>query len=56
MAMVTSAIANNGSIMQPYIVDHIETPSGGVRKQNTSYKTFSQACDSSTAHKIADMM
>lgn len=55
MAMVTSAIANNGSIMQPYIVDHIETPSGGVRNRTLPTKLL-QACDSSTAHKIADMM
>lgn len=55
MAMVTSAIANNGAMMQPYIVDHIETPSGSVRNRTLPSKLF-QVCDSSTAHKIADMM
>ena len=55
MAMVTSAIANNGSMMQPYIVDHIETPGGSVKNRTLPTKLL-QACDSSTAHQIADMM
>lgn len=55
MAMVTSAIANNGAMMQPYVVDHVETPGGSVKNRTLPAKLL-QACDSSTAHQIADMM
>lgn len=55
MAMVTSAIANNGVMMQPYIVDHTETPSGGIRNKTLPVK-LRQVCDASIAYDIKDMM
>lgn len=48
MAMIASAIANNGVLMKPYIVDYVENSSGSVIKEaeQTEYKrlmTKSQA-------------
>ena len=34
--MITGAIANNGSVMKPYVIDHVENKSGTVIKQFTS--------------------
>lgn len=31
MAMITSAIANGGILMQPYIIDHVETNYGSIK-------------------------
>lgn len=33
MAMITSAIANKGKLMKPYVIDHIESANGTVVKQ-----------------------
>ncbi|MCL2873757.1 MAG: penicillin-binding transpeptidase domain-containing protein [Defluviitaleaceae bacterium] len=33
MAMITSAVANDGVMMQPFIVDHVLTGHGGIRRQ-----------------------
>src|SRR5262249_6888867 len=30
MAMVTAAIANNGVLMRPYLIDRVEAPGGGI--------------------------
>lgn len=32
MALVSAAIANNGTLMQPYLVDHVENADGGTIK------------------------
>jgi peptidoglycan glycosyltransferase len=55
MAMVTSAIANNGTMMQPYIVDHIKTPWGGTTDRTIPVK-LRQVCDASTAYKVKELM
>ncbi len=55
MAMVTSAVANNGLMMNPYIVDHSETPWGGVRNK-TIPSAYKQAISSDTAYAIKDLM
>lgn len=55
MAMVTSAIANNGMIMNPYIVDHSETPWGGVRNK-TIPSAYKQAISPDTAYTLKDLM
>ncbi len=55
MAMVTSAIANNGMMMQPYIVDHAQT-SGGHILNKTMPKKLAQVCTPETAAEITDFM
>ena len=55
MAMVTSAIANNGVMMNPYVVDHSETPWGGVRNR-TIPSTFKRVVSTDTAYVIRDLM
>ena len=35
MAMITSAVANDGVMMQPFTVDHILTANGSIRRQTT---------------------
>lgn len=55
MAMVTGAIANNGLMMNPYIVDHSLTPWDGVRNR-TIPSSYRQAITSDTAYKIKDLM
>ena len=34
IALITSAVANNGIMMTPYIVDHIETYNGRIKQKN----------------------
>lgn len=55
MAMVTSAVANNGMMMQPYIVDHSLTPSGGVRNRTLPIK-LNQAISPEIADTVKEMM
>lgn len=55
MAMVTSAVANNGMMMQPYVVDHSLTPSGGVRNRTLPVK-LNQAISPSLAEEIKTLM
>lgn len=55
MAMVTGAVANNGRMMNPYVVDHSETPWGGIRNK-TIPSALRQAVDADTAYKIKDLM
>lgn len=55
MAMITSSIANNGIMMNPYIVDHSETPWGGVRNK-TIPSALRRTVTSDTAYEIKDLM
>ncbi len=55
MAMITSAVANNGMMMQPYVVDHALTPGGGVRNRTLPAK-LSQIMNPSTAYELKDLM
>lgn len=55
MAMITSAVANNGMMMQPYVVDHSLTPSGGVRERTIPVK-LNQAISPSTAEQLKELM
>lgn len=55
MAMVTSAVANNGMMMQPYVVDHSLTPSGGVRNRTLPSK-LNQAISPELADKLKELM
>lgn len=55
MAMVTSAIANNGMMMQPYVVDHSLTPSGGIRNRTIPVK-LRQAIPPHLASQLKELM
>ena len=55
MAMVTSAVANNGMMMQPYVVDYGLTPSGGVRNRTIPEK-LSQCISPEIAQTLKEYM
>ncbi len=55
MAMVASAVANDGKLMAPYMVDQLRAPNLNVVEQN-SPKVFSQAMTPQTAQTLQDMM
>ncbi|MCG6494680.1 penicillin-binding protein 2 [Kitasatospora sp. A2-31] len=55
MAMVSAAIANNGSLMQPYLVDQERSASLTTVSKHTE-KQFSQPMSPATAQKLQDMM
>jgi peptidoglycan glycosyltransferase len=55
MAMVTSAIANNGIMMQPYIVDHAQT-SGGHSLNKTMPKKIAEVCSPEISGEVTDLM
>ncbi|MBV2152801.1 penicillin-binding protein 2 [Kitasatospora sp. SUK 42] len=55
VAMVSAAIANNGSLMQPYLVDSERSASLTTISKHTE-KQFSQAMSPATAQKMQDLM
>ncbi|MGF1429196.1 peptidoglycan D,D-transpeptidase FtsI family protein [Kitasatospora sp. LaBMicrA B282] len=55
MCMVAAAIANNGKLMQPYLVDEEKSGSGTVISK-TSPKEMDQAVSPATAQKLQTMM
>ena len=55
MAMFASAIANDGMMMQPYIVDHVVYPNGDTGK-NTVPKKLMEICSGDEAAVLKDMM
>lgn len=55
MAMLASAIANEGLMMQPYIVDHVVYPDGGIGKQQVPEKLM-EICSADEAAVLKDMM
>ncbi|MGP3637079.1 peptidoglycan D,D-transpeptidase FtsI family protein [Streptomyces sp. 24-1644] len=55
MAMVTAAMANNGKLMQPYIVDELRGPDLSSLEQNEP-QLMSQAVSEETAKKVQEMM
>ncbi len=55
MAMVAAAIGNGGVVMQPYVVDKILKPGGGVL-QTTKPKTLDRAISPQTASELTTMM
>lgn len=54
-AVVASAIANGGSVMNPYVVDHILSPEGTV-VSTTSPQTLGQVVSAETAGKVREAM
>ncbi|MET9731843.1 penicillin-binding transpeptidase domain-containing protein [Streptomyces sp. NPDC006458] len=55
MAMVVSAIANNGKLMKPYMVDQLKTASLDTI-ETTDPQELSQAVSPETAQKLQEMM
>ncbi|MGW6569159.1 peptidoglycan D,D-transpeptidase FtsI family protein [Streptomyces sp. NPDC054975] len=55
MAMVTAAIANDGKLMKPYMIDKLESPNVDVLKQNEP-EEMSRPVSAETAQKLQQMM
>ena len=55
MAMTGAAIANNGAIMKPYIVEEVHSPEG-MQTYGVFPTVYRQACSGNTASKVEEMM
>jgi peptidoglycan glycosyltransferase len=55
MAMIASAVANDGKLMQPYMVSELRAPNNTV-VERTKAKEFSQPLSADNAQKLQDMM
>lgn len=55
MAMVGSAIANDGVIQQPHLVDSIYGPTGECSWKASS-KTYAKACSANTAQRVKKVL
>ncbi|MFM9449282.1 penicillin-binding transpeptidase domain-containing protein [Streptomyces acidiscabies] len=55
MAMVAAAVANDGKLMRPYMVDSLKSPNLDTL-ETTEPKELSQAVSSATAQKLQAMM
>jgi len=55
MAMVAAGIANNGAVMNPYLVDEVQSSDSDV-VATTEPKKFSQAIKASTAKEVTKLM
>lgn len=55
MALITAAIANNGSIMKPYLIKEIRDPEGEIIKE-TRPEVWRQAISRATAREMSGMM
>jgi len=55
MAMVAAAVANDGKLMKPYMVDSLKSPNLDTL-ETTEPKELSQAVSSATAQKLQAMM
>lgn len=55
LAMITGAIANDGKMMRPYIVEKVVSPSG-VTVDSAYHSSLTQAISPVTAMKIKEMM
>lgn len=55
MAMVGCAIANNGTIMQPYLVDSVYN-ANGERSYQAQTSTYLQAITSETANRVKEVL
>jgi penicillin-binding protein A len=55
MAMVVSAIANDGTVMRPFVVDRVLAPDGAIVTRTRPQK-LGQAVSAQTARQVAAMM
>lgn len=53
--MITCAIANQGTLMKPYVVDHIENSSGGIIR-SFSPETYKKIISEEEAQILTDLM
>ncbi len=56
MAMIASAIANGGNLMEPYMVDGIETAGGGRRVKKYLPESFGQVLSTEEATILGQLM
>ena len=54
-AVIAAAIANNGTVMNPYVVDHVLSPEG-VTVSTTKPKSLGQAISSEVAQQVKEAM
>lgn len=55
MALITSAIANGGILMEPYLVDHVENYTGSVIDKNMPHK-YAELMNSNEAAQLKEYM
>jgi peptidoglycan glycosyltransferase len=55
MAMVVAGIANQGTVMRPYLVDQVQSPTFEVLRQ-TQPEELNEAVSASTADQLTDLM
>lgn len=55
MAMVASTIANDGKMMQPYLVSEVESPSGSIIEKHEP-TVLSEATSQEVASQVKDLM
>ena len=55
MALIASALANDGVMMKPYLVDHI-TAANGIPLRSATPSVLSTVCSPSVADAVTDMM
>ncbi len=53
--MITSAIANGGTLMEPYVIDHVEN-AGGSSVKKFKPKTYGNLMKSSEAEALTELM
>lgn len=56
MAMVVAGIANQGTVMRPYLVDQVQSPTFEVLRQTEPEEFSSEAISASTADQLTDLM
>lgn len=56
MAMITSAIANGGNLMEPYLIDSIETADSGRRVKKNLPESYGQILTTSEAAELGRLM
>lgn len=55
LAMITSAVANNGIMMRPYVLDYVKTYNGKITERSTPQMQV-QVFSSDTAYELTEMM
>lgn len=55
MAMVASGVANDGTVMRPYLVDSVKGADGSTVEKTTPQE-YQEATDSDVAHNLTEMM
>jgi peptidoglycan glycosyltransferase len=57
MALVAAGIANKGTVMRPYLIDHITAPDGGASLLSKAVpQRWTRACQPATAAEVTEAM